>query len=153
VDTLGAHGELSRWSGRSARPALTNPDPGRPPLFQGHRSSPTGRRPWLLTLLCLTGALLLLWTWQHALSGETARAFGPGYWPYFVATTGALAVALAGVWRMRRWALWAFPGALLLDDGVVGAMGELRPGVLVIQAAAVLLVLAHARAFGDSHPR
>jgi hypothetical protein len=47
---------------------------------------------------------------------------------------------------MRRWAFWALPAALLLDDAVVGAMGELRPGVLVVQLSVVLLVLLY-------HPR
>jgi hypothetical protein len=57
-----------------------------------------------------------------------------------------LAVALIGLWRMRRWGFWALPAALLLDDAVVGAMGELRPGVLVVQLGVVLLVLLY-------HPR
>jgi hypothetical protein len=57
-----------------------------------------------------------------------------------------------GLFRLRRWALWAFPLALFLDDAVVAAMGELRPAVLGIQAALVLLVLSQLRAF-KPHPR
>lgn len=100
-------------------------------------------RPWPVTVVCLSGALLLVATWLHGATGGQARAFGPGYVPYVLITTGTLAAALGGLWRMRRWAFWALPGALLLDDAVVWAMGELRPGVAVAQLGVVLLVLLH----------
>jgi hypothetical protein len=103
-------------------------------------------RPWPLTLLCLVGTLLVAWSWWHAVRGETARAFGPGYWAYLAATTGSLLAALWGLWRLRPWARWAFAAALLLDDAVVGAMGELRPVALALQAAAILLVFSQGRA-------
>ncbi|HZJ54638.1 MAG TPA: hypothetical protein VFD38_10910 [Myxococcaceae bacterium] len=44
---------------------------------------------------------------------------------------------------MRPWAFWALPAAMVLDDAVVWAMGELRPAVVAAQAGAVLLVLLH----------
>jgi hypothetical protein len=100
-------------------------------------------RPWPVTVVCLAGALLLAGTWLHAANGSQARAFGPGYLPYLLVTTGTLAVALLGLWRMRPWAFWALPLSLLLDDAVVWAMGELLPGVVVGQVAVVLLVLWH----------
>jgi hypothetical protein len=120
-----------------------------PPVFRAEHS-PSEGRPWPLTLLCVLGAALLCWSCWHASGGTAARAFGRGYWLYFAVTTGTLAVALWGLWRLRRWALWAFPLALLLDDAVVGLMGELRLTVVGVQAALVVLVLAHARAFGRS---
>jgi hypothetical protein len=103
-------------------------------------------RPWPLTLLCLTGALLVGWSWWHGLRGEVARAFGPGYWAYLGVTTGALSAALWGIWRLRPWARWALPAALLIDDAVVAAMGELRPLVLGLQLVVVLVVLSQGRA-------
>ena len=117
------------------------------PVFRAHQTL-AARRPWPLTLLCLAGGLVLGWTWWQALGGGAARAFGPGYWAYLGTTSGALGVALWGLWHLRRWALWAFPVALLLDDAVVGAMGELRPAVLGVELALVLLLLSHFRAFG-----
>ena len=96
-----------------------------------------------MTVVCLAGALLLLATWLHAATSGQGRAFGPGYLPYVLVTTGTLALSLAGLWRMRPWAFWALPAALLLDDAVVWAMGELRPGVVVAQLGVVLLVLLH----------
>jgi hypothetical protein len=126
---------------------VPNSNSAQPPIFRAHRAP--SARPWPLTVLCLALALLIVWSGAHALSGGTAQAFGVGYWPYFCATGSALGVALLGIWRLRRWALWAFPLALLLDTTVVAWMGELRPGVLVFQLALVLLVLSHARAFGQ----
>lgn len=102
-----------------------------------------GRRPWPITGLCLAGGLLLVVTWAHAATGGQARAFGPGYVPYLVVTTGTLALALWGLWRMRPWAFWGLPAALVLDDAVVWAMGELHPGVVAAQAGAVLFALLH----------
>src|SRR5215469_13560520 len=99
-------------------------------------------RPWPVTVVCLAGALLLLATWLHAATSGQARAFGPGYLPYLLVTTGTLTVALWGLWRMRPWAFWALPAAMALDDAVVFAMGELRPAVVVVQTLVVLLVLA-----------
>jgi hypothetical protein len=125
------------------------------PVFRAHRSLSPGR-PWPLTVLCVAGGLLVCWSCWHAARGSVARAFGRGYWPYFAATTGGLGAALWGLWRLRRWALWAFPLALLLDDAVVGLMGavvglmgELRPAVVALQTALVLLVLSQLRAFGQ----
>ena len=80
-------------------------------------------------------------TWLHAATSGQGRAFGPGYVPYVLVTTGALALALWGLWRMRPWAFWALPLAMALDDAVVWAMGELRPGVVVAQTGVALLVL------------
>ena len=99
-------------------------------------------RPWQLSVVCVAGALLLLATWLHAATSGQGRAFGPGYVPYVLVTTGTLALALWGLWRMRPWAFWALPAAMALDDAVVFAMGELRPAVVVVQALVVLLVLA-----------
>jgi len=98
--------------------------------------------PWQLRVVCIAGALLLLATWLHAATSGQGRAFGPGYVPYVLVTTGTLAVALWGLWRMRPWAFWALPAAMILDDAVVFAMGELRPAVVVVQTLVVLLVLA-----------
>jgi hypothetical protein len=99
-------------------------------------------RPWQLSVVCVAGALLLLATWLHAATSGQGRAFGPGYVPYVLVTTGTLAVALWGLWRMRPWAFWALPAAMILDDAVVFAMGELQPAVVVVQTLVVLLVLA-----------
>lgn len=100
-------------------------------------------RPWPVTGVCLAGAMLLAATWLHAATGGQARAFGPGYWPYLAVTTGTLSAALWGLWHMRRWAFWALPLAMLLDDAVGWAMGELRPGVPLAQLGVALLVLLH----------
>jgi len=99
-------------------------------------------RPWQISVVCVAGALLLLATWLHAATSGQGRAFGPGYVPYVLVTTGTLALALWGLWRMRPWAFWALPAAMILDDAVVFAMGELRPAVVVVQTLVVLLVLA-----------
>ncbi|HEY1334642.1 MAG TPA: hypothetical protein VGF31_10330, partial [Myxococcaceae bacterium] len=72
-------------------------------------------RPWQITGVCLAGALLLVATWLHAATSGQGRAFGPGYVPYVLATTGALALALWGLWRMRPWAFWALPLAMAVD--------------------------------------
>jgi hypothetical protein len=99
-------------------------------------------RPWQISVVCVAGLLLLLATWLHAATSPQFRAFGPGYVPYVLVTTGTLALALWGLWRMRPWAFWALPAAMILDDAVVFAMGELRPAVVVVQTLVVLLVLA-----------
>jgi hypothetical protein len=112
------------------------PDPQ--PLFREVRAPV---RPWPVTAVCLAGGLLLLGTWLHAARGSQARAFGPGYWLYLSVTSGALAVALLGLWWSKRWALLALPAALLLDDVVVAAMGELRWGAVVVQLGVVGTVL------------
>ncbi len=123
---------------------MPNPRPSPTPLFREARRQ---RRPFTLTLLCAGGALTIGISWWLALSGEAGRAFGPGYWVYLSVTSLALAVALWGLWHLRRWALFAFPAALLLDNAVLAAMGELRAGALAFEAALVLLVLGHLRAF------
>jgi len=112
------------------------PDENRP--FAAFRKP---SRPWQVTAVCLAGALLLVATWLHAATSGQGRAFGPGYVPYVLVTTGSLALALWGLWRMRPWAFWALPLAMALDDSIVWAMGELAPGVVIAQTGVVLLVL------------
>jgi hypothetical protein len=128
---------------------VPNPSESPLPAFRTHQAL-AARRPWPLTLLCLAGGLALGWTWWHALDGGAARAFGPGYWAYLGTTSGAFGTALWGLWHLRRWALWAFPLSLLLDDAVVAAMGELHPTVLGIELALVLILLSHFRAFATT---
>lgn len=113
---------------------MDTPDPD---LF---RQARTWSRPWPLSAVCLAGGLLLVGIWLLAARGDQARAFGPGYWPYLIVTTGTVAVALLGLWRGKRWAFFALPAALLLDDVVVWAMGELVWGPLLIQLAIVTTV-------------
>jgi len=91
--------------------------------------------------VCLAGALLLVATWLHAATSGQGRAFGPGYVPYVLVTTGSLAFALWGLWRIRPWAFWALPLAMAVDDAIVWAMGELALGVVIAQTGVVLLVL------------
>jgi hypothetical protein len=114
------------------------PDEDRP--FAAFRTRP---RPWQVTVVCVAGALLLLATWLHAATSGQGRAFGPGYVPYVLVTTGSLALALWGLWRMRPWAFWALPLAMAVDDAVVWAMGELAPAVVIVQSLVVLLVLLY----------
>jgi hypothetical protein len=101
----------------------------------------TRGRPWQISVVCLAGALLLVATWLHAATSGQGRAFGLGYVPYVIGTTGTLTIALWGLWRMRPWAFWALPAALALDDIVVWAMGELLLGVVLFQTFVVLIVL------------
>src|SRR5678816_3772196 len=53
-------------------------------------------RPWPVTGVCLAGGLLLVLTWAHAATGGQARAFGSGYVPYLVVTTGTSASRSGG---------------------------------------------------------
>lgn len=115
--------------------------PGAPEDNRPFAAVRTRGRPWQITAVCLAGALLLVATWLHAATSGQGRAFGPGYVPYVIGTTGALALALWGLWRMRPWGFWALPVALALDDAIVWAMGELQWGVVVAQTGVVLLVL------------
>jgi hypothetical protein len=46
----------------------------------------------------------------------------------------------SGLWRGKRWAFFALPAVMLLDDGVVAAMGELAWGPLAVQLAIVTIV-------------
>jgi len=79
------------------------------------------------------------------LAARRAGEPGPGLWTGVLGlsgvTTAALAVALLGLWWNKRWGLIALPVALLLDDAVVGAMGELHWGVVVVQLGVVGTVL------------
>lgn len=115
--------------------------PGAPEDERPFAAVRTRGRPWQISVVCLARALLLVATWLHAATSGQGRAFGPGYVPYVIGTTGALTVALWGLWRMRPWAFWALPAAMALDDVIVWAMGELQWGVVVVQTGIVLFVL------------
>ncbi len=65
------------------------------------------RRPALITLVCLVGALSVLLSAVTAFSG-IERFAGRSYPLYLLVSTAVQAVSLFGMWKLRRWGVYLY---------------------------------------------
>lgn len=86
---------------------------------QDNRAKTQIGRPVSLTIVCVVGWALLLaamarigTSWDSLLHLSAGRAFAG------IAATLALAIALLGYWRLRRWGLWLVALTILARFGI-----------------------------------
>jgi hypothetical protein len=71
------------------------------------------RRPLILTLVCIfivIGVIGILW---RVCFGPPSR-LGPWYLPFLTVSASITAVAMVGVWMMRRWAVYTYIGLCIV---------------------------------------
>lgn len=94
------------------------------------------KRPKRITTICIINAIGLILAVPLALSA-VARAIGPWYPPYLLASALAGAVCTVGFWLMRKWGAVAYAVLVVINQGVLLVMGAwnifglLIPGVVV----------------------
>lgn len=114
---------------------------GPPPLFRSSLPPEEGRPP-LLAALCVLGALAALASLYLGFTGSMAQAVGPLFWPYLALSAGGTLLAVAGLWRLRRWGVGVYALTALVDQAALWVMGEWRWPSLAI-ALLALAVCAH----------
>lgn len=99
------------------------------------------KRPKRITVICIFGALGMVFAVPLALSG-VARAVGVWYPPYLLASTLAGAACVAGFWFMRKWAAFAYAALLLVNQVVLVAMGAWNIFSLLIPGIVAAIVFS-----------
>ena len=102
------------------------------PLFRSSLPPPGGERPLRLTVLCAVGALAASSALALGLTGDLAQAVGPLFWPYLLASAGGTLLAVAGLWRLRRWGVGVYAATALVDNAVLALTGDWRWFTLAI---------------------
>ena len=113
--------------------------PGPPRLQSAAFQPPSGRGP-LLTSLCSLTLLMMGVSAYAALRGGTARLWGAElFWPSFAVVNGAELVAMVGLWRARRFGLYALTVAQGVDMGLGLLAGDAHAVPVLTSVAVVAL--------------
>ena len=98
------------------------------------------KRPTSITVICVLGFVGVLIVVPLIFS-SIARQIGPWYPPYlgFSAVTGL--VCMVGLWKMRKWAAYAYTGFVALNQVVLLAMGVWNVMALLIPAIVIFFAL------------
>ncbi|HNW43165.1 MAG TPA: hypothetical protein PKI19_01580 [Elusimicrobiales bacterium] len=128
-----------------AQPAL----PGEPEQAPAQPASPvtpeqSQERPKLLTVLCLIG-------FSGAVMGvplifsDFAAQVGAWYPPFIALSIIASTVCVAGIWKMRRWAVYMYAGVVAVNQAVMLGMGVWQFANLLVPVIFLGLVLTQLR--------
>ena len=114
-------------------------NPG-PPRLRSAAFQPLSERGPLLTSLCSLMVLMMGLSVHGALRGGAARLWGAElFWPAFAVVNGAEVVAVVGLWRARRFGLYALTVAQGVDTGL-GLLSEDAHAVSVLISIAVVVL-------------
>ena len=79
-------------------------------------------RPVLITVACCIGFVGALASVPVILS-DFARGMGVWYAPYLACSVIASTICVAGLWKMRRWAVYLYAGVAVTNQLVMSSMG------------------------------
>lgn len=96
------------------------------------------KRPIAITIICVVGfigavlAIPLVFT-------PTARGIGPWYPPFLALCSAAGLACMAGLWLMKRWAVFLYTGMTAVNQVILVAMGLWQPIALVLPLIVIVL--------------
>lgn len=100
------------------------------------------KRPTSITVICVigfVGALISL----PLIFSPIAQQIGSWYPPYLAIASVAGLVCMAGLWKMKKWAAYAYTGLVALNQVVLLAMGVWNFIALLIPAVVIYFALKH----------
>jgi hypothetical protein len=104
--------------------------------------TPASERPVAITIICVLGfigaALSIL-----VIFSEAARAIGAWYPPYLAFSAVVGFVCMIGLWKMMKWAVFAYTAFVILNQVVLFSMGAWNIFALVIPAIVIAIGFAY----------
>lgn len=100
------------------------------------------KRPIAITIICIfgfTGVVLSV----PMLFSEITLGLGAWFRTYAGFATMVNLICMIGLWRTKKWALYAYAALVLINQIVLIAYAEWNALVLIIQAIIILIVLFH----------
>jgi hypothetical protein len=100
--------------------------------------TPASERPVAITIICVLGfigaALSIL-----VIFSEAARAIGAWYPPYLAFSAVAGFVCMIGLWKMMKWAVFAYTAFVILNQVVLFSMGVWNIFALIIPTVVIAI--------------
>ena len=98
----------------------------------------SGSRPVLITiicLLCLVGAIFII----PLILSERARNIGPWYPTYLAVSAIVGTISMAGLWLMKKWAVYLYTGFVIFNQFVLLVMGVWNINAIIIPGVVITI--------------
>jgi hypothetical protein len=102
----------------------------------------TSERPVAITVICVLGFIGAAFTIPLIFS-DIARGVGAWYPPYLALSAVVGFVCMIGLWKMMKWAVFAYTAFCVLNQVVLMAMGVWNIFALVIPAIVIAIAFAY----------
>ena len=104
-------------------------------------AQPSNSRPVIITVLCVFGFFGGLFTVPTIFS-QVARDIGAWY-PSLLALSAVVGfVCMVGLWKMRKWALYAYTGLCVVNQVVLLAIGRWSIFALVLPGIFIAIMFS-----------
>lgn len=98
------------------------------------------KRPTAISVICVLGFIGVGLSIPMLFS-ETARQIGSWFGPYAGFVTIANFICMIGLWRTKKWGLYAYSALTLINQIVLITKGEWNILILVVQGIIILIAL------------
>jgi hypothetical protein len=103
---------------------------------------PVPKRPVAIVIICAIGFLGALFALPLIFS-DAAQDIGPWYPPALMASACIGAIALLGLWMMRKWAVYLYTAMTVINQVVVLYMHVWNPLTLIVPGIIVIVMFIY----------
>lgn len=107
-------------------------------------NEPKNKRPIAITVICVLGFIGVAFS-IPVIFTSVAQSIGAWYPPYLGFSVIAGFVCMIGLWKMKKWAAYAYTAFVLLNQIVLFVMGVWSVMALLIPAIVVGIALYHVK--------
>lgn len=102
----------------------------------------TTPRPVAITIICILGFIGAALTLPLIFS-DMARGIGAWYPPYLGFSAVAGLICMVGMWKMKKWSVFAYTALVIVNQVVLFTMGVWNPFALLIPAIVITIAFAN----------
>ena len=102
----------------------------------------TTPRPVAITIICILGFIGAALTLPLIFS-DMARGVGAWYPPYLGFSAVAGLICMFGMWKMKKWSVFAYTALVIVNQVVLFSMGVWNPFALLIPAIVIAIAFAN----------
>jgi len=102
----------------------------------------TTPRPVAITIICILGFIGAALTLPLIFS-DMARGIGAWYPPYLGFSAVAGLICMVGMWKMKKWSVFAYTALVIVNQVVLFSMGVWNPFALLIPAIVIAIAFAN----------
>lgn len=102
----------------------------------------TTPRPVAITIICILGFIGAALTLPLIFS-DMARGIGAWYPPYLGFSAVAGLICMVGMWKMKKWSVFAYTALVIVNQVVLFTMGVWNPFALLIPAIVIAIAFAN----------
>jgi len=99
-------------------------------------------RPIAITIICVLGFIGAALSIPLIFS-DMARAIGSWYPPYLGFSAVAGLICMIGLWKMKKWGVFAYTALVIINQVILFTMGVWNPLALLLPAIVIGIAFAH----------